>query len=134
MLNDLGLFQGLTTRIQWLSERQKLIARNLSLADVPGEKTVDLKPLSFQEMMQGKSAAVMAPTQTNPKHIAPQVEAGGAFGTTKSGGFEVSPNGNAIDLEQQLLQQNENTAAYNTALNLYRKNIAMLRTAIGKPT
>jgi flagellar basal body rod protein FlgB len=46
----------------------------------------------------------------------------------------VSPNGNAIDLEQQLLQQNENTAAYNTALNLYRKNMAMLRTAIGKPT
>jgi flagellar basal-body rod protein FlgB len=45
--------------------------------------------------------------------------------------WEVSPDGNGVVLEQQMTQLAETQADYQMATELYRKQIAMLKTAIG---
>ena len=45
--------------------------------------------------------------------------------------YAVKPSGNAVDLEEQMLKAAKNQSEANIAINLYTKQIALLRTAIG---
>jgi len=130
--NDIPLIRGLGTQMHWLNERQKLVARNLSMADMPGATAVDLKPLTFEQMVRGKSTKQLPALTTDPRHQKAFIDPNDSADTTKEKNFAKSPNGNSIDSEQQLFNMNQTAAIYNTAVNVYRKNIAMLRTAIGK--
>ncbi len=46
--------------------------------------------------------------------------------------YEVAPSGNSVILEEQLINSNRNAVDYNMITNLYQKNVAMFRTAIGR--
>jgi flagellar basal-body rod protein FlgB len=46
---------------------------------------------------------------------------------------ETKPNGNNVTLEDQLLKMGEIRTDFTTMTNLYRKQIGLLKTAIGKP-
>jgi flagellar basal-body rod protein FlgB len=130
--NDIPLVRGLGTQMHWLNERQKLVARNLSMADMPGATAVDLKPLTFEQMVKGGSTKQLPALTTNSRHLKAFIDPNNNADMTKEKNFALSPSGNSIDLEQQLFNMNQTSAIYNTAVSVYRKNIAMLRTAIGK--
>lgn len=130
--NDIPLIRGLGTQMHWLNERQKLVARNLSMADMPGATAMDLKPLTFEQMVRGKSGRQLPAMTTNPLHQKAFIEPNDSADITKEKNFALSPSGNSIDLEQQLFNMNQTSAIYNTAVSVYRKNVGMLRTAIGK--
>jgi flagellar basal-body rod protein FlgB len=135
LFDELPIFKGLATKMSWLTERQKMVSRNLSVADIPGEKAYDLKPLSFKDMVQGSAGNLsLTPVRTNVAHLEPPADSSPKAGTFASKAFEVSPNGNSIDTEQQLFNMNDTNSKYALALNLYRKNVSLVKTAIGKPT
>jgi len=98
-------------------------------ADTPGYQARDLKPLSFDDQLRQSTALRMAVTE--PGHLAGTGAGPEAAGTKPVTPWEVSPDGNGVILEQQMTALAETQANYQMATELYRKQIGMLKTAIG---
>lgn len=131
-LGKLTLFKIMGARMNYLGERQKLLAANIANADTPYYRPSDLKPMDFQKILQGDrriKMAVTASSHLEGTSVATLFQSEkAAFGKT----FETSPNGNAVVLEEQMLKVADLQANYQLATNLYQKNVSMLRTAIGQ--
>lgn len=130
-LNRIGLLKALTRRMDWLGERQRVLAENISNADTPGYRARDIKPVSFGELMRGSQLGITA-RATQPGHLR------GLGGTandqwkrTTTGAYETAPNGNTVNLEQQMISVAETQSDHSLMTSLYRKQVGMLRKALG---
>jgi flagellar basal-body rod protein FlgB len=129
-LNDIPLFKAMTQHLAWLSQRQKVLAQNVANADTPNYRPSDLKPLSFAELV-GKTAGPLHLAATEPGHMA-GLEGRSSFAAEIDRGGEVSPSGNAVHLEDEMLKVSGTANDYALTTNLYRQHIDMLRTVLGK--
>ena len=132
-LNKIPLFAALTRRMDWLTERQRVLATNIANSDTPGYKPRDLKPQSFASLVAGTDNGGLHVATSSPMHLA-NLHADGGTATVANapkGGYESSPTGNGISLEQQLMQVADTQLDHQTMANLYRKHIALLKSAIG---
>ncbi|MEZ0223772.1 MAG: flagellar basal body rod protein FlgB [Alphaproteobacteria bacterium] len=132
------------TKMNWIEERQKVLAQNISNADTPGYAPMDVKPLDFKNLLQSSTSAVSlgasassTPASSLAKTDAKHIGAGGEAtigGKTPTGEekspYEVSPAGNAVILEEQLIKMNQNYTDYQFTTNLYQKNMDMLKQAL----
>jgi len=119
----------LKTRMHWHQTRQKLLAENVSNADTPGFRPSDLREPRFGP--SGAAASAVAVDRTNPAHLA---IAGGRAGEEprRAAAFEVTPSGNGVQLEDEMLKVAQNQSDYQLAASLYQKSMQMLRIAAGK--
>ena len=137
MGQDLTLLNTMMHKMDWLEARQKELAQNIANADTPGFQPRDLKPVDFKAML-GRTASSMAMTglaTPNADHLTSGGKKAGtsAQGTQKSREtYEVSPAGNAVVLEEQLLKMNQTVTDHQFISNLYQKQIDMLEMATGK--
>ena len=120
----------LKTRMHWHQTRQKLLAENVSNADTPGFRPKDLKAPAFTPG-GAVTGGALGIGRTDPNHLV------GA--STRSGEdplqarrFEVTPSGNAVSLEDEMLKVAQNQSDYQLAASLYQKSLQMLRTAVGR--
>ena len=120
-----NLMQALKTRMQWHQSRQKVLAENVANADSPGFKPSDLKAPAVGA---GQGVAMM---QTSAGHMGAGGQRGG-FDPTKAQRFEVTPNGNAVVLEDEMLKVAQNQSDYQLAASLYSKGLGLMKIAIGK--
>lgn len=141
---DLTLLSAMLKKMDWLEERQKIIAQNISNADTPGYKPLDLKPLGFRELLGSSSskhslnpgAAPPAPsmdgvTTTAKPHIG--AEAGTSKehdATRQKQPYETAPAGNSVVIEEQLLKMSENYTDHSFVSNLYQRNINLIKSAL----
>ena len=51
-LSSLGLFQAVKKRLNWLGQRQEVLAQNIANADTPDYRSADLKPYNFGAKMR----------------------------------------------------------------------------------
>ncbi|KQP68787.1 flagellar biosynthesis protein FlgB [Methylobacterium sp. Leaf111] len=137
-VTDLPILGMLRTRMQWHQTRQKLLAENVANADLPGFKPRDLASPDL-----GRSGPVMSQPQgattssslavTNVSHIAP---GGGPDGPgadpRRVKDFEIRPNGNGVNLEEEMMKAGDNQADYQMAASLYQKSLDTIKIAIGK--
>jgi flagellar basal-body rod protein FlgB len=130
-LMDVPLLAALKRRMDWLGQRQSVLAENVANADTPGYKPRDLVPVGFRELLHD-SAFRVQPKVTQTNHIAVRSDRGPGTARADSKGFEVAPSGNAVSLEDQLAKVAEVQMEYTTVTNIYRKQTGMLRTALGK--
>lgn len=130
-LSQIDVFKAISTRMRWLNDRQTLIAQNVANADTPGYRPLDLKELSFrQHVVRHLPNLEMA--ATSGAHIAaPPINGRTDFDARKGRDFETTPAGNAVVLEEQMMKSAENQADYDTMSNLYRKQIGLVKLAIG---
>ncbi len=132
-LSKLPFFTAVAGRLTWLSERHQLLASNLANADTPGYRPKDLKPVGFAELIQ-KAVASLRMRRTDSAHM------GAAQGSDRASFriqrdqdvFEVSPAGNAVVLEEQMLKAADNAMQHQLVTNLYSKQINLIRIAIGR--
>ncbi len=125
-IGDIPLFAMMKTKMHWHQTRQKLLSENVANADTPGFRPRDLKELS-----DTAPGSTVAPTQTNPMHLA--VASGdNGFGGRGGSRFETTPSGNAVTLEEEMLKVAQNQADYQMATMLYTKSMQILKTAIGR--
>jgi flagellar basal-body rod protein FlgB len=128
---DLPLFSVLKSRMRWLEERQKVIAENVANADTPHYRARDLKQLDFNAELNATVQAQVQLAATSPGHItAPAGDSTHAQGPR--GGFETKPSGNAVVLEEEMMKVAQIQMDHQTAISLYTRGLAMLKTAIGK--
>jgi flagellar basal-body rod protein FlgB len=116
--------------MRWHQSRQQVLAENIANADTPGFMERDLNPLTFDE--QVKSLAQVTVSTTSPNHISvSSINGTEGFGSEKSA-FEVTPSGNSVSLEDEMMKVAGNDMDYQTVTALYTRSMAILRTALGR--
>lgn len=127
------LINGITEAMRHLGARSQVIAGNIANADTPGFKARTLRAPDFAGLVQGGGARPPRPKVA----ITSEMAALGAGQKQAPNSIldksvrETKPDGNNVTLEQQLLALGEVQADYATLTSLYRKQMGLIRTALG---
>lgn len=132
---DIGLLQALKAKMDYLGQRQSVLSQNVANADTPGYRPQDLVEVDFARYLnigneKGKPTSVSM-AATDDQHIGNPGNTETSKASKQKKTYEVAPTGNAVILEEQLLKSSQNVMDYNLMINLYQKQIGMLRTALG---
>jgi flagellar basal-body rod protein FlgB len=120
-------------RLSWLGQRQQVLANNVANADTPGYRARDLKAMkavSFKRMLGGGAKLGMA--ATNAGHLAGQSRKPAASAVDKADSHEIVISGNSVSLEEEMMKVGKTMMDYQLTINLYRKHISMIKTALGR--
>ncbi|WP_240229652.1 flagellar basal body rod protein FlgB [Devosia lacusdianchii] len=118
--------------MRWHQTRQGLLAENVANAETPGYRGRDLAQYDFAEQSGAFSSATVSTTATQPMHFSVASSEGGAFGAQRMANFEITPEGNGVTLEDEMMKVTTNLMDYQAATGLYSKSIKILRTALGR--
>lgn len=138
--NKIPILAALGDRMRWLTGNQRMLAQNVANADTPGYRSQALAPQDFRALVEaspaqaGSTAAPVALARTHQGHLTKSGTAPGD--TTRASDAEVTqsaPDGNAVDLEDEMLKVAQNQMDYGLMVELYRKQTGMLRTALRGP-
>ena len=129
-VTELPLFSMLKTRMRWLETRQRLLAENVANAETPGYRGRDLKAPDFTRQLQAATSVQMASTNTG--HLAGITQGDPRFEADRSQAFEVTPRGNSVSLEEEMMRIAQNQIDHQTATTLYSRSLGLIKTAIGK--
>jgi len=129
-ITDLPLLSQIKGRLNWLDQRQRVIAENVANSDTPGYVARDLsQPADFAAALRGGRVQM---TRTSAMHIAPAGPAA-RFEVNRSPDSETTLDGNSVVVEEQMLKMAESRMAYDAAIGLYQKSMQMLRLAAKPP-
>jgi flagellar basal-body rod protein FlgB len=136
MLENINLFNGITDKMAYANQRQRVLAQNISHADTPGFAPSDIKTPDFAKVLgvsakSGTKQLSMDTTQSN--HIAHRQQVGdnsALAAQQQRRTYEISPAGNAVNLEEQMMLASRNNMDYQLVTNLYNKNLEILRSAM----
>ena len=131
-LMDMPVFTALTDKMRWHQNRQGLLAENVANAETPGYKGRDLAQYDFAKRASAMSSAMVTTTATQPMHFSVASSEGSAFGAQRMANFEITPEGNGITLEDEMMKVTTNLMDYQAATSLYQKSIKILKTAMGR--
>ncbi len=130
-LQDIPLFSALTERMKWLTARQKVLSQNIANSDTPNYQAKDLKPQKFKDMLARPEETGVRLASTNANHI--ELEKKSDFQTNRNKDpYEVTPTGNGVVLEEQMMSLAETQIQYQMTTSLYKKHLSMLKTALGR--
>lgn len=131
MLDGIDVFRITGARMHQLAARQNVLAQNIANADTPHYRARDVKPFQFDSALL-RSQGGVAPLRlagTQPGHIT-----GGRNGTTvvsdRAKSYGEDPDGNSVDLEEQMVKQADVAKGYDLATLVYKRSAALLRTAV----
>lgn len=125
-----GLFSLLGKRMDWLGQRQKVLAQNIANADTPDYVPHDLKPQEFRRMVERQFSPTLQPTATRVGHIQTSSLRADDRSVEEKAPYEAAPSGNSVVLEEQLIKVAQTQNDYNAITNLYKKQVAMMKMAL----
>ncbi|MGZ3408882.1 MAG: flagellar basal body rod protein FlgB [Xanthobacteraceae bacterium] len=127
-IGDVPLLSMLRSRMQWHQERQRVLAENVANSNMPKFRPRDLKELKFD---QNSGTTPVTLVSTNPAHFG---AIGGTqqFGDGASGVLETRPDGNAVNLEDEMIKVAQNQMDYQAATAIYSRSLGLLKIALGK--
>lgn len=128
LFGDIPLVGMLRQRMNWHQERQSVLAQNVANADTPHYRAKDLKEPAFGQMASAVTGVRLA--ATDPMHFAPQNRSGNDAEKAKT--YEITPEGNAVVLEEEVMRVSQNVIDYQMVSQLYSRGLGVLKTAIGK--
>lgn len=127
-LRQIGLFKLMTDKMDWHGQRNQVLSDNIANADTPDYQARDLRAFDFKKQLRQTSQ--LQPVASSPGHLTGTLPLRGSFQDEGKQPYETSPDGNGVVLEEQLFKVGQNSMEYQTVLNLYRKQVGMLRTAM----
>ena len=125
-LNNLTIFQMANKELNYLTERQKVLAANLANSNTPGYVAKDLEKPQFAEVLKNK----LTLARTNEKHMSgvpDNTAAGGVY--TPTAYYALTSAGNGVIIEDPLNKVSETKGDYNRMLTIYTSYRNMLKTA-----
>src|SRR5262245_53744247 len=99
---DMPLFSMLRAKMKWHSERQNILAENVANADMPNYQGKDLSELKFDVPIS------LGPQRTNALHMAGNGPSQPDLFTRNSSIFEITPEGNSVSLEDEMIKLGQN--------------------------
>ena len=125
-----SIFDAVARRMDWLGQRQTVLAQNVANADTPHYKPQDLTERSFLQAVRSSSSGG-APEKTHALHIdtamGPQRDPRQREQRER---YETAPSGNAVVLEEQLVKVQETQMQYAALTSLYTKQMSFFRLAL----
>ena len=118
MFNDLKLLQTFSAMASHAARRHEVLAKNIANADTPDFRAKDIQSFAdayAETTRSGKSISQIASS-------ARMIETGGTM----------SPNGNSVSLEDQMLRSAEAKGQHDMALAVYKKSLDLLRLSLGR--
>lgn len=123
----IGLFDLAEKRLNWIAQRQSVLASNIANANTPGFQARDVQ--SFADVLTG--TGTLAPSQTEAGHLA---------GTLPASVASLSANppknkaldGNSVSLDQQLTKVADTETAQSLVTTVWKKYMGMFNIALGK--
>lgn len=121
---DIGLFRLAEKRLNWVEQRQQVLAQNIANASTPNFKARDLSPFQSSLAEQGVELA-----QTDPGHLSGLHSSAQGRETAAHGR---SPDGNTVSMEEQLGKVADTSTTQELVTNLYHKYQGMFRMVLGR--
>ncbi len=115
----------LQTAMKFRMSRESVLAGNIANADTPGYRR---REVSFEGVLSKTTSGLH---RTDARHLA----AGGGHAANprvEVGPRGTRPEGNAIDLDQELVEASRNAGAFIDQANVLARVSALVRTAIGQ--
>jgi len=129
-VGDLKLFSMLRSKMHWHQARQKVLAENVANADTPGYHARDLSSFKFDRMLKPQQTGGLETRLTNAHHLKGRaIFPDGTLAGKKMDGFEITPEGNQVVLEEQMMKVTANQMDYQAASTLYKKGLGIIRMA-----
>jgi len=129
--SSLNLFSVMKQKLRYMGERQKVLSQNIANANTPGYKIKDVK-MDFDKLLARESSSIGVKT-THPNHIGPRRSASSAgFKVVEVQSSEVTPTGNNVVIEDELMKMQRNSLDYRMTTELYRKMTGLIKTALGE--
>lgn len=125
MFQDLNIFNMASAMAVHAGKRQALLAQNMANADTPGYRARDLAPFSEIAGKKGPETAMRATRAGHNDRAAGLGQ--GAEITTKT---EISPNGNGVSIETEMLKAVDVQRQHSRALAIYKSSLTILRTSV----
>lgn len=110
---------------QWLSVRQATVAGNISNADTPGYEAREVEP--FVDVLDKTQLAMAASSRD---HVGPGAAALGVPVHRDTQTWNVSPSGNSVSMEEELIRANEVNRGYSLNTAIVGSFHRMLMTAV----
>jgi len=107
------------------------LAENVANADTPNYQAKDLAPPNFEREL---SAASLELARTDPGHIGSQGGRGGGgpdFAADETGRYEITPRGNSVTHEDEMMKVAANQMDFEAAASMYTHSLAMIKLAAG---
>ena len=127
MYQKLGLFQTAGAMARHAGARQAVVARNIANTDTPGYRAQQIAP--FGDVYSAQPASQMR--QSRPTHLPASAMLRSAA-TSATPTTEMSPNGNSVAVEDEMLASVAATRDHDRALAIYRHGMTVLRTTLGR--
>ena len=121
---DSGFFGLAARRLDYIDQRQKILAQNIANANTPDYRARDLSP--FESMLR---SAPVVPVQTNSYHLGGSVEAATYIMQPMA---ERAPDGNSVSTENQLTKVADDETSSAMVGNLWKTTMGMYLTALGR--
>lgn len=121
-----SLSNALTSRMNYLTDRQSVIAGNIANADTPGYAARDL----VAKAPTG-AAGTFGMALTQAGHIGQGRTASQPGQIVEDTRF-LQQNGNSVRLDQELLKQQQTSLDYRLMTQLYSKNAQLQQLALGR--
>ncbi|WP_262695375.1 flagellar basal body rod protein FlgB [Kordiimonas aquimaris] len=137
-LTSIPLMAAMKKRMQWLHSNQSVLSQNVANADTPGYKGQKLERQDFSGLvddLSGSSKSVK-PSMNMRASQAGHMTAGGGMADkadiVEDKDAEESPTGNTVVLEEEMIRVADNQMEYGMMVNLYKKNMGLLKIALGR--
>ncbi len=127
-----SLFGAMKQKMLWHQARQKILAENVANAETPGYRGRDLKPFNLEQQIEKFSSAQIITKATSSKHLQIGIGSTASFGAQQIYNFEITPEGNGVNLENEMMKVTANQMDYQAVTTLYSRSMRLLRTALGK--
>ena len=130
-LGNMAIFQAVKKRLNWLGQRQEVLAQNIANADTPNYRSTDLKPYNFKELLR-REGAQLNMEATGGDHLTGRQKRIRDYASKQGKPFETAPAGNNVILEEQMAKIGETGSNYKMATGLYKKHLNMVKIALGR--
>ncbi len=132
---ELPAFTVLREKMSFLAQRQKVLSQNVANASTPGYMPEDLNTGAFNkalaaELGLGGGAVTVARTSILHQDMNDTRTLDGEFRAKPTPDTDMTMDGNAVVLEDQMLKVSETRGEYETMVAIYQRALGMMRTAI----
>jgi flagellar basal-body rod protein FlgB len=131
-IGNLPLFSALSQKMHWHQVRQNVLSENVANAELPGYRGKDLKEFQIDSHVPGSSTQRLGTTTTTTQHIATLSARSNPISVEAEYGYELTPEGNSVGLEEEMMKVAGNQMDYMAVTSLYSRSIKILKTAIGR--
>lgn len=120
MSDDLKILSMASAMAKHAARRHQVLAQNIANADTSGYQAKDLEPFADAYSRSMSSVGETPKTGDNWRVV------------VSSAAGSVSPNGNSVSLDDQMMRSVEAQQAHEAATAIYKKTIDILRLSLGR--